>query len=211
MSESSTTNTTRIFYELDEFPKLKILQEHWEEIRDEMRSLGVVELDIDRPQSAWGNGARRFLEQMSGVSGWIYSWQAAAGNERPTRNTTWLNFPLMFEDTPVGKNAECCPVTLGLLTQLKGIHAAGFSLMKPDAFIYPHKDTTGAEWGNLAFHLGLDVPLHGESILTIGAAEAREADGKVIIFDATHLHSAVSKQPANRTILYIDFEMSTNK
>jgi hypothetical protein len=32
------------------------------------------------------------------------------------------------------------------------------SLMKPGARIYPHSDTTGAEFGNLAFHLGLDVP-----------------------------------------------------
>lgn len=82
--------------------------------------------------------------------------------------------------------------------------------MKPDAVIYPHKDTTGAEWGNLAFHLGLQVPTEGESLLTVLDQTAKEADGKVIIFDATFLHSASSRQPENRTILYIDFEMSLN-
>lgn len=65
--------------------------------------------------------------------------------------------------------------------------------------------------GNLAFHLGLVVPTDGKSVLSVGDEEAVEADGKVVIFDATHTHSAYSRQPENRTILYIDFEISNAK
>lgn len=48
----------KIWYDLDEFPKLKLLVDNWEEIRDELKSIGVKELDIDRPKSVWGEGIK---------------------------------------------------------------------------------------------------------------------------------------------------------
>lgn len=67
-----------------------------------MLALGVVELDIDRPQHAWGSGAKAFLEQMQNQCGWVFSWQAFDKSERPKRNESWLNFPLLFENNDIG-------------------------------------------------------------------------------------------------------------
>ena len=151
-------------------------------------------LDIDRPQSAWGASAKRFLAQMEEAQGWVYAWQAKSKREKEERNTTWLNYPLIFEDHAIGKNAASCPTLVSiLLEQVKGIHAAGFSLMKPGAEIYPHRDTTGAEFGNLAFHLGLDVPDGSDCVLCVGDETAVEANGRVLLFDAMHKHSAFNR------------------
>ena len=122
-----------------------------------------------------------------------------------------------------------------LLSSLTGIHAAGFSLMKPNAEIYKHSviffyyyyyffNKTFCFWAFffqrtllakslaiLAFHLGLDVPSDGESLLFVKDKTGKEVNGKVLIFDATYEHSAINKANENRTILYIDFEMQDQK
>jgi hypothetical protein len=46
----------KIWYSLEEFSKLKLLLDNWKEIAEELATIGVVELDIDRPKSVWGEG-----------------------------------------------------------------------------------------------------------------------------------------------------------
>lgn len=213
-SSSSTPPPSRVFYNLDEFPQLRVLQDHWREIAAELAALPRTTLDLDRTQRTWGAGARAFVERMKLECGWVFAWQAKQPGEAETRNNDWLNFGLVFEDHPIGLNAAACPLTCGLLASMRGIHAAGFSLLKPGAAIWPHTDTTGAEFGNLAFHLGLDVPPAdcGECALEVVAPDgevvrAVEANGEVVIFDACHTHSAFNRSTHERTILYIDFEI----
>eukprot|EP01108_Squamamoeba_japonica_P004519 TRINITY_DN354_c0_g5_i1.p1 TRINITY_DN354_c0_g5~~TRINITY_DN354_c0_g5_i1.p1 ORF type:complete len:183 (+),score=54.53 TRINITY_DN354_c0_g5_i1:262-810(+) len=175
---------------------------------------------------------------MQQQQGWVYAWQAAEPNDDaadadssddddddddnvarcgrrrtpppPVRNEMWLNYPLMFEDTPIGLNALACPQTLALLQQVGGIHAAGFSWMKAGCRIAPHFDTTGAQFGNLALHVGLQVPDGNQCVLRVNGLDAVEEDGKLIIFDATHTHSAYNASDSDRIILYVDFEMDTS-
>jgi aspartyl/asparaginyl beta-hydroxylase (cupin superfamily) len=207
--------STRVFYQLDEFPQLKSLRDAWPQIRAELDALPSTTLDLDRRQSTWGAGAVEFVRRLSETPGWIYSWQARRAGEPESRNELWLNWGLVFEDQPIGCNAALCPFTTALLRSMRGIHAAGFSLLKPGAEIFPHTDTTGAEFGNLAFHLGLDVPdaCEGECALEVFDSRgelqrAVEKNGDVVIFDACHTHQAFNRTAKARTILYIDFEMA---
>lgn len=231
-----------VFYDVDAFPALLTLRDNWQRIASELAAIPLHTLDIDRSQRTWGSGARKFVEAMSTQCGWVFAWQAPRPGLEETRNESWLNFPLVFEDSPIGLNALAAPFTVGLLRQIRGIHAAGFSLLRPNAEIFPHTDTTGAEWGNLAFHLGLDVPTDGECALVVQpdsrvdtaakaddeppigdiddiddvvlspplpALRAVEANGHCIVFDATHTHHAFNhSSTANRSILYIDFEIA---
>jgi hypothetical protein len=168
---TTTTTTTNdlypVFYDVSSFPALLPLRDNWQAIAAELARLPLTTLDIDRSQRTWGSGATKFVETMATQQGWVFAWQATRPGEPETRNESWLNYPLVYEDHPIGLNAQSAPVTLALLSKMRGIHAAGFSLLRPNAEIFPHTDTTGAEWGNLAFHLGLDVPADGECALVV--------------------------------------------
>lgn len=187
---------------MTQFPRLHVLCDEWQAIAAELAALPRNVLDVDRPQSAWGSSANKFLAQMAEQSGWVYAWQAKHKREKEERNESWLNYPLIFQNNPIGRNADACPLTTKLLLErVRGINAAGFSLMKPGAEIFPHRDTTGAEFGNLAFHLGLDVPQGDQCVLLVGDERAVEQNGKVVIFDAMHKHSAFNRSDEERTIL----------
>lgn len=186
--------------------KMKPLHDNWKVIANEAAFLPLHIIDSDvnyRVQEDWlgDGGLKKMSEQFKEKTGWIYGWQADVGGP----NREWMNWGLVFDGKPCGKNADMCPHTTDLLMSIPGIQVAGFSLMMPRSKINPHTDATGRKFDSMAYHLGLDCP-EGCNMI-IGDSVISEHNGKAFIFDATDEHWAENKSDKPRMILYIDYKV----
>ena len=186
--------------------KMKSLQDNWKLIANEAANLpnNIVDAPVThREQKDWvdDEAFSKLRDQFNDKSGWLYGWNADSGGP----NREWMNWGIIVNGQPCGKNAELCPYTTELLTSIPGIKVAGFSMMMPRSKIYPHSDATGKEFGSMAYHLGLDCP--NECNMVIGNTNNGEKNGKTFIFDATDTHWAENKSDNPRMILYIDYEI----
>ena len=183
------------FYSLEQFPRFKLLQDHWQEIRDEANAIKPV-LEMRRMQYEWGEGAASFAERLIAAEnkGWVVSWDGGG---------RWLNYALAYFGNIVpGVTEAWAPKTTALLRQIPGIRVGGFSRLLPDAYIAPHTDTTGLIYRSMAFHLCLS----GTANLRLGNDWVQQSPGKVLIFDTTLNHEVLNDKE-DRIVLYLDFDI----
>ena len=198
------------FYDIEYFSDMKQLQDNFEAIREETKSIPWNINDIYRPKGVWatnndiGPQTKGFVANNIEIEGWMYAWQTESG----TKNNNWLNYPLMFQGTEFKNNLKHCPILHSILLQHRDkINVAGLSLMRPNSQINPHRDTTGPRYGSLGYHLGLIVPDPIKCTLTVNDKIIHQREGHSIVFDPTQLHSAANKSNTDRIILYIDFKI----
>jgi hypothetical protein len=198
----------RKFYDPMEFPRLGAFADSYAEIRSEAiaarQTLPV--LDVERARDTWignNNAVQEFAQQLDMAgAGWVRAWHLHSN--RP--NSEWLNLPLMAHGVLFRANAAYCPRLAQLLRERSDIiNVAGLSLMTPHSLIPTHTDTTGAEFGSLAYHLGLVVPPN--CTLTVDGTVVEQQNGKSLVFDSTYSHSAANHSDEDRIILYIDFKV----
>jgi hypothetical protein len=183
------------FYSLEQFPKFKLLQDHWEEIRDEAHAIKPI-LNMYRRQDEWGESAANFAQRLIEAEnrGWVVSWDGGGG---------WLNYALAYFGNIVpGVTEAWAPKTVALLRQIPGIRVGGFSRLLPKAYIAPHTDTTGLAYRSMAFHLCLS----GTASLRLGTDWVEQRPGKILIFDTTLDHEVLNNDE-ERIILYLDFDI----
>lgn len=196
-----------IVFSADLIPTLKILEDNWEIIAEEVKKLpkDVMITDKNREQQDWFEDEefKKLVLLHDKQYGWIYSWQAGTDDI----NKKWINWGLIYDGKPLGKNAKMCPNTTKLLASIPQIRIAGFSLMKPNSRIEPHTDATGLKFNSLAYHLGLDIPSKGDASLIIGDLKIKEGNGKAFLFDATNEHYAYNNSDSDRIILYMDISL----
>ena len=179
---------------------LKELKDHWEAIREELNTLPDTFIsEKPRPTGEW-EGSELLKEiatqYTSGNCGWIKGGQDHVQED-------WISWPLIWAGKPVLGNCIKCPKTHALLSQINGIHIAGFALMKGGVKLKEHTDPVGPNY-KFTYHLGLKCPkgcyLHHR---TLGDVE--EEDGKHIVMNATHPHWAENTSQEDRVILYIEY------
>ena len=189
--KDKTFNTT------SDYPVVKILEDNWQTIANEIPQIDVAKLDEypRRSRSAWNNAeAADLLKTIK--SEWCQGWQG----ER-----VWYNFPLMYHGHVIDKAEQMCPQTIALLKQLPQIQIAGYSTLMPGKALTPHSDHTGKAFGSMACNLMLSSNPKGS--LYVNGKEYNHTSGKAVIFDATQEHWADNRDTHNpRTILYIDFK-----
>jgi aspartyl/asparaginyl beta-hydroxylase (cupin superfamily) len=181
--------------------ELKELKNHWEEIRDEYKKLPMncFIMDEPRPEGEWVGSA--ILEEIiskysSGRCGWLKGGQQHVADG-------WISFPLIWRGRPLLGNCNICPKTSEMLSQIEGVHVAGFSLMKPGVKLFKHTDHVSDGY-KFTYHLGLDcVPdssfLHHSVLGTID-----ERNGKHIVMNAKEEHWAENTSDKDRVILYME-------
>jgi len=182
---------------------LKDLKNHWKMIREELDQLPTNYIsDEPRPTGEWeGSEILKHIvsQYSSGLHGWLKGGQSHVQNE-------WISWPLIWEGSPVLGNCLKCPKTAELLSQIEGIHVAGFSLMKGGVQLKEHVDIVGPNY-RFTYHLGLKCPkgcfLHHQVLGTI-----EEEDGKHIILNALFPHWAENTSQEDRIILYIEYYAS---
>jgi len=187
------------FFTVNKYPKMKILENNWKIIKNEIPYFDINTITIARQQDEWLNDkADELFDKLKDNDNWIKSWND---------NNTWFNYPLMYNNKIIGKAEEICPNTIKLLKKLKNIQVAGYSLLVPYGEIDFHTDSTGPSFNSMAFNMKLT----GKRCRLIIRDKNKEyihihRVGKAVIFNSEHEHMADNNSDVNRVILYIDFK-----
>jgi aspartyl/asparaginyl beta-hydroxylase (cupin superfamily) len=121
------------------------------------------------------------------------------------RNPDWTAIHLFHNGQPIGANADLCPRTMAVLSQINQPVIAGtsptamFSLLAPHTTIPPHR---GISNSRLLCHLPLIVP--DGCWFRVGAETRSWREGEALIFDDTIEHEASNPSDHLRIVLIFD-------
>jgi aspartyl/asparaginyl beta-hydroxylase (cupin superfamily) len=149
----------------------------------------VIRTELDRLTGA--------LDLLPGIEE-ISPIQSALSSDR-----RWKVFPLYAYGRRLERNEQRCPESVKLARLIPGIRTAMFSILEPGKEIPEHE---GLYCGLLRFHLGLRIPVP-ETLagIRVGGTMAHWQEGRSLIFDDTHVHSAWNRGSVDRAILLADF------
>ena len=169
-----TEKNPKYFYELAEFNELRILEDNYKLILDELISL--------RKNSENGYWLDTFPH-------YLY----------PESKSKWQVFSFQFFGIKHSINCSLCPKTAALLKTLPGLVSADFSYLPAHTKIKPHKGFTKMV---ARVHLGLIVPENCG--LRVGTETKTWEVGKVMIFDDSFEHEAWNNSDKDRFVLMLD-------
>jgi len=161
------------------FPHLEVLEEHWEEIRDEVLSVRIAErfplLQEVEPSQTWETTGK------------------------------WEILLLRVYNIDIPQNVQKFPKLYRLLSTLDDVPTAMISLLKPGAHIAPH---CGYYNGVLRYHLGLKIPRTptppSRLGIRVGNQWATWAEGSAIMFDDCYEHEVWNDSDSDRIVLFLD-------
>lgn len=121
-----------------------------------------------------------------------------------TDDRRWKVFPFCAYGHWMSENDRRCPETSRILGHIPGMQAAMLSILQPGKELRPHR---GPYNGVLRYHLGITIPKPEHQCgIVVGGELAHWFEGKSLIFDDSHLHSAWNRSNENRVVLFVDFE-----
>ncbi|MDN3922926.1 aspartyl/asparaginyl beta-hydroxylase domain-containing protein [Roseateles violae] len=172
----------RPYLPADPFPELKLLDEHWREIRDEACRLAAAG-EIKASDKFDDAGFNSFFK------------------------TGWTRFYLKWYEQVHPSAKALCPLTTGLLQRIPSVKAAMFAALPPGARLVRHRDPFA---GSLRYHLGLLTPNSDACYISVDGQDYSWRDGQSVIFDETYLHHAENRSDRMRIILFCDIERPLN-
>lgn len=161
-----------------DLPELKLLENNWQEIREEALQLAGLS-QIKAPTSHNDIGFNSFFK---------YGWK---------------RFYLKWYDASHPSAIEFCPKTTFLLNQIPRVKAAMFAELPPGGQLNPHRDPFA---GSLRYHLGLVTPNDDKCYISVDGIQKSWRDGQGFLFDETYVHEAYNRTEQNRIILFVDIE-----
>lgn len=197
--EAKEVNGPKAFYETDEFPEMKIFDNNWGKIKEEL--FQVIENDkilAEENQKRIENGEnvekyKRFFEL------WCENELYEESNPQG-----WNVAPLMINYEKDERRCSKVPFLMSLINQLQGLITVSFSMLKPGTWIVPHKGYENYASVLLRYHLGLVIPKGDLGIRVDKKYKCWEA-GKSFIFDDALTHEAWNFTDQDRYVLIIDF------
>ena len=174
----SKVPSTKPYLPVSDVADLRLLEQHWEAIRDEaihLSSQGAIRAS-DKYDDA---GFNSFFK------------------------TGWKRFYLKWYDQAHPSASEMCPVTTDLLKRIPAVKAAMFAELPPGSRLVRHRDPFA---GSLRYHLGLVTPNDDGCYIDVDGQRYSWRDGQAVIFDETFLHYAENTTQVNRIILFCDIE-----
>ena len=164
------------FYEREDLPWTKTLEENTEVIRREM--LALLEQDAKSLKPYFINKAMSF----------------------PPRH--WKTMGLLFWNLRMHKNCARCPETTRILESIPNLTAGSLSVLEPGSNINPHQGDTDAI---IRCHLGLVIPGKlPECGFQVGTEVRPWEEGKSLPFCDAHTHWAWNQTTERRMILIVD-------
>jgi beta-hydroxylase len=161
-----------------DFPELQVLQDHWQEIRDEALQL-AGEGQIKAAATYNDIGFNSFFR------------------------TGWKRFYLKWYGDDLPSAREKCPRTVALLAGIPSVKAAMFASLPPGARLVRHRDPYA---GSLRYHLGLVTPNDPGCHIVVDGQSYHWRDGEAVMFDETYIHHAENTTDLPRIILFCDVE-----
>lgn len=162
----------------DTFTELAVLQQNWQEIREEAQALLALQ-QIKASDTYNDAGFNSFFK------------------------TGWKRFYLKWYDHGHPSAQALCPKTTELLRQLPSIKAAMFAQLPDGSRLPRHRDPYA---GSLRYHLGLITPNDDRCFIEVDGERYSWRDGQEVIFDETYIHYAENTSGQNRVILFCDIE-----
>ena len=169
---------TKPILDVEDFPELRPLRNHWETIREEAQRLYV-------------GGHMRASDRHDDLG---FNTFFRRG---------WKRFYLEWYGEPLPSARELCPRTVELVRSIPSVHGAMFALMAPRSEVGRHRDPFA---GSLRYHLGLVTPNSEECRIFIDGNPYSWRDGEDLVFDETYLHRFENRTDQARIILFCDFE-----
>lgn len=169
---------SRPYLKVSEFPELKPLEDHWEEIRAEaveLLRLGAIKRSAE-PNDV---GFNSFFK------------------------TGWKRFYLKWYGDNHPSAMELCPRTTELLNSIGTVKAAMFAELPPGSRLVRHRDPYA---GSLRYHLGLKTPNDPGCYINVDGENYHWRDGEPVMFDETYIHYAENTTDQDRVILFCDIE-----
>ena len=171
---SSVKNTP--FLNTQDFAQLKVLEDHWELIRDEALQL-TNESRIKASDDLDDIGFNSFFK------------------------TGWKRFYIKWYGSDLKSAKQLCPKTVELLSTIPTVKGAMFAMLPPGACLVRHRDPYA---GSLRYHLGLSTPNSEDCYIKVDGEKYFWKDGEAVMFDETYLHHAENNTDQNRIILFLD-------
>jgi len=163
--------------------ELKILQDNWQVIREEAIAIRESQqFDKARnPDSVayYDIGFRTFFKR------------------------GWSKFYLSWYGYTHDSAKRLCPKTIELVSQLKCVNGAMFSILPPGGELTRHLDPFACSF---RYHLGLDTPNCESCFIDIDNNKQSWRDGEAFMFDETYIHYAQNNSDCDRLILMCDVE-----
>ncbi|MDN0083641.1 lipid A hydroxylase LpxO [Crenobacter sp. SG2305] len=166
------------YLETKDFPEMQVLQDHWEEIREEAQQLYQM-------------GQIKASDQYNDVGFNSFF------------RTGWKRFYLKWYEDSHPSAALLCPKTTELLRGIGTVKAAMFAELPPGSRLVQHRDPYA---GSLRYHLGLVTPNDPGCYISVDGQPYHWRDGEAVMFDETYLHYAQNTTQENRIILFCDVE-----
>ncbi len=168
------------WFERDQFPWMKTLEESWQTIRREAE--GVLE-------------ARDLLPAIHEIS---------PDHDRLSHDGTWKTFFLYGYGSRFDRSCSRCPETVKLLDSVPNLSSAFLSILAPGSYLPRHRGPTKAI---ITWHLGLIIPKDRENCWIEVARERRFwAEGESLIFDDAQKHEVRNDTDEERVVLLLHFE-----
>ncbi len=164
------------YFDLEQFPELQPLQDHWEEIREEALQL---QNQIKAAESNNDAGFNTFFKR------------------------GWKRFYLKWYQDSHPSAAQLCPKTVALLEQIPSVKAAMFAELPAGSYLGKHRDPYA---GSIRYHLGLSTPNSDDCFIEVDQQRYSWRDGEATLFDETYVHWAENKSDQTRVILFCDIE-----
>ncbi len=164
------------YFDLEQFPELKPLQDHWQDIRDEALQL---QHHIKAAESNNDAGFNTFFKR------------------------GWKRFYLKWYQDSHPSAAQLCPKTVALLEQIPNVKAAMFAELPSGSYLGKHRDPYA---GSIRYHLGLSTPNSDDCFIEVDQERYSWRDGEATLFDETYVHWAQNKSDQTRVILFCDIE-----
>jgi aspartyl/asparaginyl beta-hydroxylase (cupin superfamily) len=169
-----TEQNPKWFYNIAEVPELKILEDNFTVILNELQNL--------RQSSENGFWLDTFPEYL-----------------HPNSKNIWKVFTFKFFGIRHPLNCSLCPKTYEILSKIPELISADFSYLPAKTKIKPHKGFTKMV---LRAHLGLVIP--NDCALRVGEETKTWQPGKMLIFDDSFEHEAWNDSNEDRFILMLD-------
>ncbi len=164
----------------DQFAWIPKLEEEWQKVRRELDAVMAYRDAMPNFQD--------ILQEVSGIQ----------------KDNDWKTFFLKGVGMNCRENAQHCPATMQLLSNIPGCTTAFFSILSPGKRIPPHR---GAWAGVLRLHMALIVPEPAERCRIRIADEVHTwEEGRCLVFDDTYNHQVWNDTDGYRVVLFVDFE-----
>ena len=189
-----------LFYTTEKYPKMKIIEENYEIIKNEIPEFYIDNIKIQRKVTEWGDNGIDLVKTLENNQDWLFSMHSI---------DVWFAYPLMYNNNPIGLAEKICPNTIKILKSLGNIKTCGFALIYPNSSLNIHCDDVGPTYNSMGFNMLL-TGFNSDLSIYYNNKKYKHIhqNGKAVIFNSELCHNASNNGSTNRVIIYIDF--STN-